>query len=236
VCDADGTASPAEADFLARLRGALGLPAAETEPAAKEAEAIGGAPLDSAALLPAVATPPAAPALSPLEAEIDQTILRHAIFNGALELLPQSLAGMAVVPLQMKMVYGIGTRYGVTLDRGHVKEFLATIGAGLGSQVLEGYLRSLLGGLMKKTLGKRAARIGEAAVGPAMSFATTWAMGQVARSYYGGGRRLDTAALRQLFSTKIGEGRALFPRYEAEVRERARNVDAGELVRLVRGA
>ncbi|MCK7498350.1 MAG: hypothetical protein MZW92_52755 [Comamonadaceae bacterium] len=53
-------------------------------------------------------------------------ILNYAILNGALELLPDSLASMAIIPLQMKMVYRIGKSYGYELDRGHVKDFLAT--------------------------------------------------------------------------------------------------------------
>ena len=54
-------------------------------------------------------------------------ILNAAIMNGALELLPQSLASMAIIPLQMKLVYRIGTEYGYELDRGHVKDLLAIL-------------------------------------------------------------------------------------------------------------
>lgn len=223
VCDADGATTPAEGEFLASLRRALGLAEAEAAPVVKTAEMVADAPLEAGP------PPPAA------DAEIDGMIVRYAVLNGALELLPQSLATMAIVPLQLKMVYRIGARYGFSLDRGHVKEFLATVGVGLGSQVLEGYARNLLGGLLKKTLGKTAARIGKAAVGPAMSFASTWALGQVARSYYGEGRRLDVAALKSLFARKVAEGRALFPKYEGQVVEQARNVNVSDLVGLVRG-
>lgn len=223
VCDADGTTTPAEGDFLRNLRRALGLGEAETAPVLARAEAIAATPLDAG---PA---PPAA------DAEVDGMIVRYAILNGALELLPQSIATMAILPLQMKMVYRIGARYGFPLDRGHVKEFLATVGVGLGSQVLEGYARNLLGGLLKKTLGKTAAKVGKAAVGPALSFATTWALGQVARSYYGGGRTLDVSGLKTLFASKVSEGRALFPRYEGQVVEQARNVNVSDLVGMVRG-
>jgi uncharacterized protein (DUF697 family)/uncharacterized tellurite resistance protein B-like protein len=223
VCDADGTTTPAEAEFLGSLRRALGLGETETAPVLARAEAIAATPLEAG---------PAAPAA---DAEVDGMIVRYAILNGALELLPQSIATMAILPLQMKMVYRIGARYGYPLDRGHVKEFLATVGVGLGAQVLEGYARNLLGGLLKKTLGKTAAKIGKAAVGPALSFATTWALGQVARSYYGGGRTLDVPSLKSLFASKVQEGRALFPRYEGQVIEQARNVNVTDLVGMVRG-
>ncbi len=231
VADTDGVTTPAEAEFLGSLRRALGLAESESAPVLAQAEAIAATPLDSG--LPAPATP-AAPAAD--DAEVEGMIVRYAILNGALELLPQSIATMAILPLQMKMVYRIGTRYGYPLDRGHIKEFAATVGVGFGSQVLEGYARTLLGGLLKKALGKTAARIGKAAVGPALSFATTWALGQVALSYYGGGRTLDVSALKSLFARKVEEGRALFPRYEGQVVEQARNVNVTDLVRMVRSA
>ena len=49
--------------------------------------------------------------------EQDSVILNYAILNGALELLPDTLASMAIIPLQMKMVYRIGKSYGYELDR-----------------------------------------------------------------------------------------------------------------------
>jgi uncharacterized protein (DUF697 family)/tellurite resistance protein len=231
VADADGTTTPAEAEFLGSLRKALGLAESESAPVLARAEAIAATPLDSG---PAAADAAAAPAAA-ADAEVDGMIVRYAILNGALELLPQSIATMAILPLQMKMVYRIGARYGYPLDRSHIKEFLATVGVGLSSQVLEGYARQLLGGLLKKTLGKTAAKIGKAAVGPALSFATTWALGQVARSYYGGGRTLEVSAMKALFARKVEEGRALFPRYEGRVVEQARNVNVTDLVGMVRG-
>lgn len=44
---------------------------------------------------------------------------------------------MAIIPLQVKMVYGIDKAHGVTLDQGHIKEFIAAAGVGLTSQYLE---------------------------------------------------------------------------------------------------
>ena len=81
-------------------------------------------------------------------AELDQAILNAAILNGALELLPETLSTMAIIPLQMKLVYRIGKAHGYELDSGHVKDFLATVGVGLTSQYLEQAGRKLLGGLL----------------------------------------------------------------------------------------
>ena len=43
---------------------------------------------------------------------IDSMMLKYVILNGALELLPQPIATMAIIPLQMKMVYRIGGVHG----------------------------------------------------------------------------------------------------------------------------
>ncbi len=37
---------------------------------------------------------------------------------------------MAIIPSQIKMVYGIGTSYGVSLDQGYIEEFIAAAGSG----------------------------------------------------------------------------------------------------------
>lgn len=124
VCDADGVASPAEQQFLRELRDALRLDAGEAAKVVSQADAVAAAPLAAASSMP--------------DAEMDKYILNHAIVNGAIELLPQSLATMAIIPLQMKLVYRIGQTYGFEMDKGHIKEFLATAGVGLTSQYAGG--------------------------------------------------------------------------------------------------
>lgn len=49
----------------------------------------------------------------------------------------------------------IGKAHGCELDRGHIKELLGVAGVGLTSQVVEGYARKLLGGLLGKVGGYR---------------------------------------------------------------------------------
>lgn len=106
---------------------------------------------------------------------------------------------MAIIPLQIKLVYSIGKAHGVTLDQGHIKEFIAAAGVGLTSQYLEQFGRKLLGGLLGKAAGKTFGKVGSAATGMAFSFATTYALGQVAQRYYAGGRVMSTALLRETF-------------------------------------
>jgi uncharacterized protein (DUF697 family) len=135
-------------------------------------------------------------------------ILNAAILNGALELLPQSPASWAIIPLQTRLVYRVGKTCGYELDHRHITDFLATIGVGLTSQYVEQFGRKLIGGLLGRVRGKTGRAIGSAATGSAFSFASTRALGQVARRYYGGGRTLDSASLKQLFASLADQARA----------------------------
>ncbi len=178
-------------------------------------------------------TVPAAASRVP-EAELEKSILNHALLAGALELLPQSWASMAIIPLQIKMVYGIGGAHGVTLDQGHIKEFIATAGVGLTSQYLEQFGRKLLGGLLGKAAGKTFGKVGSAATGMAISFATTYALGQLARRYYAGGRTMSTAMLRETFQTLLGPAKQLQTQYLPQIQQKAATLDAGQVMALMR--
>jgi len=45
------------------------------------------------------------------------------------------MASMAIIPLQMRLVYRIGKAHGYELDRGHIKDLLAAMGVGLTGQL-----------------------------------------------------------------------------------------------------
>jgi len=225
VCDADGAHSPAEKAFLDELRVALGLDPARGEAFASQAAGVASAPLASASSI----EPPYAATMS--GAEMDSMVLNYAILNGALELLPQSLASMAIIPMQMKMVYRIGKAHGFELDRGHVKDFLATAGVGLTSQYLEQFGRKLVGGLLGKLAGGLGRSLGSAATGAGFSFASTYALGQVARRYYSGGRILSTAMLQSAFADMLGEAKGLQSKYLPEIERRARTLDVAEVIK-----
>lgn len=166
---------------------------------------------------------------------LDKMILNYAILNGALELLPQSWATVAIIPLQIKMVYRIGKAHGVALDQGHIRDFIAAAGVGLGSQYLEQFGRRLLGGLVGKAAGRMAGGLAGRATGVAFSFATTYALGQLAKRYYAGGRVMSTDVLRQTFQGLLGPAKNLQQQHLPEIQARARTLNAGEVMRLVKG-
>ncbi len=246
VCDADGRQSPAESAFLASLKDMLGLDAAEVAEFEREEQAMVAAagvvlpaPLQAAAgrETPQSISATQQPAANPeRDAELDRMILSAAKLNGALELLPQSWASMAIIPLQVRMVYNIGKAHGVDLDQGHIREFIAAVGVGLTSQYIEQFGRKLLGGLIGSVAGRMIGGIGRAATGVAFSFATTYALGQVAKRYYAGGRVMSTALLQETFQNLLGPAKQLQTQWLPEIRQTASTLDAGKVMQLVRGA
>lgn len=242
VCDADAVASPAEQKFLQELRGALGLDAQQTAHVEKAAAALAEAPLPIA--VAAAATPVAAQPTSNgatrqatmSDAEMDKYILNHSIVNGAIELLPQSLATMAIIPLQIKLVYRIGQAYGFQMDKGHIREFIATAGVGLTSQYIEQIGRKLLGGLLGSVAGGLGRGLGSVTAGAAFSFATTYALGQLAKRYYSGGRQMNTALIQQTYQSLLGQAKQLQGQYSSEIQHKASTLDAGQVMSMVKNA
>lgn len=235
VCDADGAQSASEQDFLARLRAGLGLPAAAAERFSNEAQdlaAAAGVPA-VAAVAAGAARPAAAAAVD--TAALEKDILDAAILNGALELLPETLSTMAIIPLQMKLVYNIGQAHGYQLDSGHVKDFLATVGVGLTSQYLEQAGRKLLGGLLGRVGGGLIGGLGRQAVSSGMSFASTYALGHLALRYYAGGRTLDRQVLADSYAVIVQQAKGLYQQHLPAIQERARGLDVGRVMSLVRG-
>ncbi len=235
----------AEREFLARLATALGLPASQASAISAAADAIAAAAsvpepsvVATAASIPgpsvAAAAPPAAPGAGTLsQAEMDKLILDAAITNAALELLPESLSSLAIIPLQMRLVYRIGKSWGYEMDRSHARDFLATLGVGLTSQYLEQAGRKLLGGLLGSIAGGLGRGLGKQAASSGLTFATTYALGRVAERYYAGGRTLDTGALKATFTGLLEEARIIAPRYQEEIVARSRGIDTRQLTAMI---
>ena len=238
VCDADGTTSTAETAFLSQLRAQLALGSnpeadrSETQTHALATAAYASVQRDTSDV-DELSVPAAGPAVD--TAAVDKMVLNYAILNGALELLPQSWASMAIIPLQIKMVYRVGKVYGVTLDQGHIREFIAAAGVGLTSQYVEHFGRKLMGGLLGKVGGGLLSGVGTRATGMAFSFATTYALGQLAQRYYAGGRVMSVDVLKQTYQGLLGPAKALQQQHLPAIQQRARTLDAAEVMRMVRG-
>ena len=234
ICEADGTRGPDEVRFLERLQQALALDGAAASAALSTADALSAATVEPPSSPPPVTGTLLGKANVP-DAEIGRMITNASITNAALELLPESLSSMAIIPLQMRLVYRIGQAYGYPMDRTHAKDFLATLGVGLTSQYLEQFGRKLLGGLLGSVGGGLGRSIGRQAASSGMTFATTYALGRVAQRYYAGGRTLDAATLKETFTTLLAEARGLAPNYATEIERKAATLDTRTVVDMVRG-
>ncbi len=226
VCEADGVLSPAESEYLEKLRAALGLTDAAAKGLQLEAEQ-----WQDPGLPPALTTP---------TDDLERTILRYAILAGAAELLPQTAASVVVIPIQLKLVFEIGRRHGVTMAQDQIKELVTAFGIGATSQMVESLARRVLGGVARQVgggglLGGLLGGATGAATGTLMSFATTYALGHATEAYYVQGRTLSRGDLRRLFQRFQDDARTLYPKVEAEIREHASKLDADGLVAKVRG-
>lgn len=223
VCAADHKLDPVEEKFLADLRARLGLGEEMIATGTTAAAVLN--PTPEMLALPSTATDQTE------SIDHDRLILNYAILNGALELLPQSLATMAVIPMQLKMVYRIGRAHGLELDAARIKELAATAGLGVGSQVLEGYARRFLQGMLgkKTTAGGVAAQ----ATSSVFAFASTYALGQVAQTYYGGGRQMSKEQMKSLFDSVSTRGRELYNTYLPQIREKSQNLDLPGILREI---
>jgi uncharacterized protein (DUF697 family)/uncharacterized tellurite resistance protein B-like protein len=243
IVNADGSQNTAEGDFLVRLAQALQLPAAEAATTARTASAMADAAFETPSAVPPAAS--AAAAAAPVagavlgkanisDAEIDKTIMTASITNAAIELLPETLATMAIIPLQMRLVHRIGKAYGYEMGTAHAKDFIATLGVGLTSQYVEQYGRKLLGGLLGSLGGGIGRTVGRQAASSGLTFATTYAIGRVAQRYYAGGRTLDSATLKQTFSGLLAEARGMAPQYQSQIEQAAKTIDTRNLLSMVR--
>jgi uncharacterized protein (DUF697 family)/tellurite resistance protein len=232
VCDADGLRNDAESKFLADLGAALKLDAPQMAEPAAVADALATLPLPAAG--PPQPSPPPVATVAADPAALDGMIINASILNGALELLPQSMASMAIIPLQMRLVYRIGREHGYELDRGHIKDLLAAMGVGLTGQYLEEIGRKLIGGLFGKVAGRTAGGLARGATGMAFSFATTYALGKVAVRYYAGGRTMSTQMLKQAFDGMVQEARGLQQQYQPQIEQQAKTIDVNRIVQMVR--
>jgi uncharacterized protein (DUF697 family) len=234
VCHADGALNGSEKAFLDKVHARLGFDAQAAASATAFSATASGVAAAPLAATSAEEPPLRAGAMSPEEQ--DRLILNYAILNGALEILPDSLATMAIIPLQMRMVYRIGKSYGFELDSGHIKEFLATLGIGMASQYVEqigvGLVSHLFGrGLIGGLLGAAARQ----AVSSGFSFATTYALGRLAVRYYAGGRTFSAQVLKDTYQSLFTEAKGLHGQYLPAIREKARTVNVAQILQDVRG-
>jgi len=245
VCHADGWVNPSEAAFLRSLATALGIdPAAVDQQATTVHEQV----RDASASIPASDThsnafanvpSPGTPHATRDNGALDAFILDQAMMSAALELLPDRLANLGILPLQLRMVQQIGERNGQQMDAGQVKDLVAVFGIGAAAQIMEKVVRNTLGGfagtlgrgVFGGLLGNLAGNAAGFAAGASVTFATTYALGHAAEQYYLQKRSLSTDDMKALFERFKNDATTMYPRVEARIRELASSGNVGSILR-----
>ena len=229
VCNSDGVAGDKEIAFLQRLSMSLGAGVATAEMSA----------IASVATLTGTVLPPPVPttaqARPPAPGELDALILDQAILTAAMEVLPDRLSNMAILPLQLRMVYSIGQRHGQQLNAAQVKDLAATFGLGAAAQFMESIVRKTFGGLAGGILGNILGGATGMAAGAAVSFGATYALGHAAAQYYAQSRQLSTADMKALFTRFQKEAETLYPRVQERVQSVAKGTNLQSVLGTLRG-
>lgn len=234
VCHADGWVNPNEVAFLRALATALRIEASGIDQAAAnvQQQVAGSAATGSAAS--------DGPASGGVESSaLDTFILDQAMLSAALEILPDRLANLGILPLQLRLVQQIGERHGQTLNASQVKDLVAVFGIGAAAQIMEKVVRNTLGGMagmlgrgvLGGMLGGIAGGAAGLAAGASVTFATTYALGHASEQYYSQNRSLSTTDLQALFERFRRDAATLYPRVEARIRELASSGEVGTLLR-----
>ena len=217
VCRADGKLSKRERAFLRELGGALGLSRDERRALRQDADALVGTSRRASE--------------ASINEEVDDIVRNAALLAGALELLPQTIGTIGIVGLQVRMVKRIAKQYGKDPSTAKAREFLATVGVGLAGQALEIHVRRAAKHLHKQGfLGRLAGHL----AGPGFTFATTYALGELAQRYYSGGQSLDREELRGTFTDLYESAKRLAVESDDAIRSRAAGLGIGDLVGLLR--
>lgn len=227
VCSGDGEPVASEQAFLASLATALKIPAANT--ANPFAGAVASAALPVVAAAAAGATDPAA------KAELDNHILDQAILTAAMELLPDRLANMVILPLQLRLVNGIAKRHGFNLDARQVADLAATFGIGAVAQIFEKVVRKALGGLAGNLIGGMLGGASGIAAGAAVTFASTYALGHAAEQYYAQNRSLGVADMKALFQRFQSEAKDMYPKVQDRIQQRASGTSVSSVMQSLKG-
>ncbi|MEP6762838.1 MAG: hypothetical protein ABJB66_00945 [Gemmatimonadaceae bacterium] len=183
---------------------------------------------------PVVVTTPLSPGAA-VPSDMDNHILDQAILSAALEFLPDRLANMAILPLQMRLVYVIGQKHGQQLDAKQIADLAGVFGIGAVAQVFEKVVRKTLGGVVGGLLGGLFGGATGFAAGATVTFASTYALGHAAEQYYAQNRTLSVPDMKVLFTRFQNEATAMYPRVQDRIQQRASGTSLANVVQSIRG-
>jgi len=133
--------------------------------------------------------------------EVKADVVKYSVLSavlGAVAIPGAAIAtDLAVVCVQVKLVRDIGQRWGHKVDKQAAASLLAGLGLGTGARIAISNLAKLV-------------PVWGSLVGATASFASTWALGQVADKYFESGMKADKAILKSDFKAAQAEGRKAY--------------------------
>lgn len=157
-------------------------------------------------LLPSNIMPIADPAER--AAEIEHDILKYSIMAGVVGATPIPVLGIladaAVVGIQVKLVRDIGQYWGHDMDGPAARSLVGGALGGIGMQVAINNLARFVPGW-------------GSAVSGGTSFASTFALGKAVEVYFGSGRSLSEADLKDLFKKAKSEGKQAYKEQSTKI-------------------
>jgi hypothetical protein len=110
-------------------------------------------------------------------------------------------------------------------------------------QVVEGFARKMLGGLSgrfgKQLLGKSGGKLAKMGVdqvaSSAFSFASTWAIGQLAKRYYANNRSWSGLNARESYESLRLQAESLHQKVLPQIQQEASGLSYGKVLSMVRG-
>lgn len=190
MANADGTCSPEEKKILDHIKATYKLPDEKTSLVGRIFSEAKDTVLPSN--IKAINDP------EKRAAEIKEDTLKYAILCGILGAFPVPglaiFTDLAVVGIQVKLVRDIGQYYGHQIDQAAAKSLLLSVGVGTGARIAVTNIAKFVPGF-------------GSAVGAAASFASTYAVGKMAISYFENGCKADMETLKKAFTDAQKEGK-----------------------------
>jgi len=142
------------------------------------------------------------------KSEIQGDTLKYSILSGVLGAFPVpglSIAtDLAVVAVQVKLVRDIGQRWGHTVDQQAATSILVGLGLGTGARIAVNTLFKFV-------------PVAGVVWGASTSFASTWALGEIANQYFESGAKADISTYREAFRKAREEGQTAYKTHQAAV-------------------
>jgi len=219
LANADGEASPEELALLDRLKPGAAEPTLLEQAIHEAADTILPMPLD--------------PIHDPVrrDEEVREDIFKYAVLSAALGALPVPgvtvVTDLAVVGFQIKMVRDIGYRFGHPMDDAAIRSLIGTTAGSVIMRVAINNFARLVPGW-------------GSIVGAASSFASTMAIGEVAKAYFEAGGAVSAAELRKRYEEEYQRSRGSYDQHaptveatrtahDAKLRQLAEARKAGQL-------